>query len=463
MRRGQPQGSHPVVSFLRVRQGLHMSENDRDEKTATMLEEYEDEEKPADVVGAKFFGGSAEKEELYDPVEEVQAYSVFLEEQRLSEYQRFQDTNSFPDGLAREFAMTLQTEINDILGSNSVGNSLYAGSNTKWDSPFSAKQSGNPVTELQQAMEFYKQIDIALISAKSLSPDDSRNVQEIELRWEVSLIWPTAWEARVLVTGTSRISLDIASNTIISQEDFLDNGGNDGKDLVRALKPQLSPRFWDLYHIGMTPSAEVSQRLKSDGKGLLSQFELFEIAPRLVLRPTLVDKGGREERAAQGLPNHSFSTIIKTMGPKKQRYTPTSPVEVSIERLGKAEGSQITWTVAVPAEVSKSSVLPIPMDDGSSDQAFCRYEYHPRRKIATLPYGGNPQDVEVTDLRKRLYNAVVQDGLRPKLGADGKPCFFFLQNDSKACFTEDGLGMAVYDWRPKFVNGNEVGIELEFN
>jgi len=60
-----------------------------------------------------------------------------------------------------------------------------------------------------------------------------------------------------------------------------------------------------------------------------------------------------------------------------------------------------------------------------------------------------------------LYEQVTKDGLRPKL-VEGRPQFFFLNNDAKACFTADGgLGMAVYEWRPAFVKSNEVGIELE--
>jgi hypothetical protein len=68
--------------------------------------------------------------------------------------------------------------------------------------------------------------------------------------------------------------------------------------------------------------------------------------------------------------------------------------------------------------------------------------------VATVAYGGLPQDGEVAELRKTLHQQVITDG-------------FFLQNDAKAYFTEEGLGMGVYDWRPKFIKANKVGIELE--
>jgi hypothetical protein len=94
----------------------------------------------------------------------------------------------------------------------------------------------------------------------------------------------------------------------------------------------------------------------------------------------------------------------------------------------------------------------------------CNYSLRPNRLVATLPYGGNPQDEEVTQLRRQLYQEVVErDGFRPKLDpVTNRPMFFFWMNDAKACFTrEGGLGMAVYEWRADWAKSNEVGIELE--
>ena len=90
------------------------------------------------------------------------------------------------------------------------------------------------------------------------------------------------------------------------------------------------------------------------------------------------------------------------------------------------------------------------------------YALQPRRLVATVAFGGNPQDENLSKVRKDLYDSVVKDGLKPQLDESGRPKFFFLQNDAKACYVADGgLGMAVYEWRPKFAKGNEVGIELE--
>jgi hypothetical protein len=56
---------------------------------------------------------------------------------------------------------------------------------------------------------------------------------------------------------------------------------------------------------------------------------------------------------------------------------------------------------------------------------------------------------------------VVKDGLTPKLDPAGRPQFFFWSNNVKNCYTETGLGMAVYEYRGKWAKSNEVGIELE--
>jgi hypothetical protein len=76
------------------------------------------------------------------------------------------------------------------------------------------------------------------------------------------------------------------------------------------------------------------------------------------------------------------------------------------------------------------------------------YEFQSKRRVATVAYGGSSQDEEVAELRKTLHQQFDKDG-------------FFLQNDAKEYYTEKGLGMGVYDWRPKFIKANEVGIELE--
>jgi hypothetical protein len=188
------------------------------------------------------------------------------------------------------------------------------------------------------------------------------------------------------------------------------------------------------------------------------------------------------------------------MGPNKESFTPVTPIEVSISKAEGFEGSLVKWTVPVPPEFASKAVLPLPLtescvDDEEEEEDVnslataseqnkspyssrqpkipppkapqslqCSYSLRPSRLVATLPYAGNPQDEAVTQLRRQLYQEVVErDGFAPKLDPVTKrPIFFFWMNDSKACFTRaGGLGMAVYEWRGDWSKSNEVGIELE--
>jgi len=53
---------------------LFSSVEDKQQQTTSAEEEYDDDdETPAGIGGAEFFGGNKQKEELYDPVAELEA------------------------------------------------------------------------------------------------------------------------------------------------------------------------------------------------------------------------------------------------------------------------------------------------------------------------------------------------------------------------------------------------------
>jgi hypothetical protein len=501
------------------------------------------------VVGTKFFGGSSVKDELYVPEEEEMALVlqgvVVLESEEEegrrrgggpSEYRRFEDGGAFGDALAGRVGAALQSAINRVLyddGGDDGGVSPWTEDPSMgWTTPFSRPGGarGTPLAELATSRAFYNRLDVAIISAVTLERTTAAGTASVEVRWDVGAVWPNPWESRVLLTGTSVLTVREGGGgsaggggggfVLLDQRDVLDGGG----DVVTALSSQLTPRFWDVYHIGMTPCAELDPRLdspppssrslsssssssSSGGKrGPFSSYRLSYLPPRLVVEPSLVDSNGRDGRSAQALPNHAFTTAIKTMGPNKDRFVPASPVEVSITKVaddddGGGGGCLVRWTVPVPPEFASRIALPLPAIGGEDDEdddgsptleitttrkkkftppytpgrtnrpppdppssLSCGYALRPTRLVATLPYAGNPQDEEVAMLRKRLYDeAVERDGHVPKLDpVTGRPTFFFWMNDAKACFTrEGGLGMAVYEWRADWSKSNEVGIELE--
>ncbi|GAX22933.1 hypothetical protein FisN_24Lh222 [Fistulifera solaris] len=414
------------------------------QKRSSVVDEtkLDDEDSIIPIEGAQFFGGNKQKEEFFDPVAEAQAG---LETRQY--YDRFADTLAFQDAAATSVARSVQQQINRVLyeeEQSQVTEYSYKPS-MEWKTSFPVKEA-NPLMELKNALAFYEHMDVAITSAKSISSNT------IEVRWEIAVTWPIFWEPRLLFTGQSILSID--GSSITRQVDTLDE-----KDLLVSVAKQIFPRFWDIYHIGMTPSAELSPRFPQSS--LLKSYNVYELPARLYLQPTQLDTGKRSDNTAAMIPNHAFTCIIKTMGPQKQRYVPTSPVEVKL--ISQGDGLQIQWHIPLAVEFASQATLALPDADEEAEASLnpaCGYKWKESRKVATVPYGGSPQDEEIANIRKQLYNQVIKDGLKPRM-ENGRPVFFFWMNSVKACYTSSGLGMGVYDWRPTFVKANEVGIELE--
>jgi hypothetical protein len=446
--------------------------------------DYVDPDAPAGIEGAEFFGGSKKKEEFYDPVAEREAGKDIIN--IATSYNRFVSSDQQKPSVAFDtlpvafIAQSIQEQINSILydqtpKSDNLLECAYNDLKFTWTTPLdTSSDNSSPLVELELAKTFYKQVDLAIVSGKQISDT------EIELFWELALVWPTFWAPRVVLSGSSKCTFETTlpkdvsnsdkpmSVSIVKQIDQV--FGSDNNSILPLLSSQIAPRFWDWYHIGMSPAAEEMPRQKVKGG---NGYSVYKVPPKLVTAPTMVEIGSRENRNAEIVPNHAFTCIIKTMGPTKQEYTPTSPVQVEIKRRKNQDGSNVEkkdsslvlcWSIPLSVQFLASNLdLPLPGDnpeDTKDSFPACTYEFHSERVVATVSYGGKPQDPEITDIRKQLYEKVMNDGLKPKLDDDGRPQFFFWQNDVKACYTVEGLGMAVYEWRPKAAGSNEVGLEL---
>jgi len=436
-------------------------------KTTMMVKEKQqtqiDEDAPAGIVGAEFFGGNKQKEEFYD--ETAEQKSVEMISREASTFIRFQDREAFTTDETAGLAASLQSQINRIVSTrhddkplNISGSDLadelvysYTKGKLDWITPLQ-NQSPTPLEALNEALDFYKFVDLAVVSGQQLSET------EFELQWELSVTWPTFWEPRVLILGSSTICVE--NMTIQKQYDkVVDNGG----DLLGTLSKQILPRFWDLYHIGMTPSAELLPQVNRKEPGMLEGYQVYDIPSRWFVQPSRKETGTRQDRNAQTVPNHAFSCIIKTMGPTRQRYVPTSGIEVQV--LNSEHGEKfLEWKIPISVEFQSRRDWAIPGEDEEASpqtEPNCCYKFEKRRKVATLSYGGDAQDEEISSVRKKLYEQVLKDGFKPKLDENGRPIFFFLSHTTKACYTNEGLGMCVYEWRPKWAKANEVGLELQ--
>lgn len=454
---------------------LFSSTDDKNQQTATLLEDEEEDETPAGIGGAEFFGGNKQKEELYDPVAELEAGKDF--KLKATSFNRFSVSTdgAFDSVEVASMAQSLQQQFNRVLypdnekikrvierhegdTENEDLVDVNFGLSLSWETPMTTT-SVNPVDELKVAKAFYEEVDLAIVGGKEISEG------VVELFWELSLIWPTFWSPRVALSGTSTCTFVKDTMTITKQVDRV-FGADNNFSLTSLLGDQIAPRFWDWYHIGMTPSAEQMPREMIDKKGGMT---VYKIPPQLMAAPTIIETGTRENRHAQMIPNHAFTCIIRTMGQKRNNYVPTTPVEVQIGQNNREDQNDdrllLSWFIPLSTQfqaVNEKLILPADEKAEDVEGSFptCEYGWLPKRQVATIKYGGNVQDPEISALRKKLYEQVIKAGLKPKLDHNGKPKFFFWQNDVKACYIEDGLGMCVYEWRPKFADSNEVGIEL---
>ena len=455
---------------------LFSSVEDNKQETAIAPEsDDDDDETPAGIGGAEFFGGNKQKEELYDPEEELLAGKDI--KLQATSYKRFSVSadGAFDSVKVASVARSLQRQMNQVLYVDDKKLKRIVERNKEdaekddledvtfsrslsWETPMT-KSSEDPMKELEAAKEFYEEVDFAIVGGQQISEG------VVELFWELSLVWPTFWSPRVVLAGASTCTLasDMMSITKLVDRVF---GAENNVSLISMLGDQIKPRFWDWYHIGMTPSAEQVPREIVAKKGGVT---VCKIPPQLVTAPTIIETGTRDNRHAQMVPNHSFTCIVRTMGAKKNNYIPTTPVEVQIGKNNKAGDDDnrllLSWSIPLSTQfqaVNEDLLLPVEENPEDVEGSFptCDYAWNPLRQVATLKYGGNVQDPEISDIRKKLYEKVIKEGWKPKLDENGKPKFFFWQNDVKACYIEDGLGMCVYDWRPKFADSNEVGIEL---
>jgi hypothetical protein len=447
-------------------------------------EGWQDPDAPAGIEGAEFFGGNKQKEEFFDPLAERQAAEeVQRQVQTSNTYGRFfldmqqqHPSEAFDNPCTARLGQALQQYINSILYSSTPQKQpnsnvqLEWSSRLSWNSPFitSRDSVSTPSTELRLARDFYKQVDLAIVCGKQLSDT------VVEFSWELAVVWPTFWAPRVLLSGTTTFTLNEALNSssntvnITNQVDRV--FGCPNNNLLPHLASQIMPRFWDWYHIGMCPTTELMPRQTIQKR----KYTVYQLPSRLVIAPTVVETGTRETRTAQIVPNHAFTCIIKTMGPQKQDYVPTSPIQVQIgkrkTKVGQDEGNnqlELSWSIPLSTHyqaINNELLLPGENPEDKEDTfPTCSYKLQPMRQVATVAYGGNVQDPEITEIRKRLYDQVREDGWKPKLDEDGRPIFFFWQNDAKACYTQEGLGMLVYEWRLALAKSNEVGIELQID
>jgi hypothetical protein len=434
---------------------------------------FVDEDSPAGVEGAEFFGGNTRKAEFYDPVSENN-----LETIETVPFARFADN-------------VMGRRLQDAM--NALDESLYA-SNLQWEtiSPWKEQQgnSKNPIAAMKAASNFYRDLQLAIVSADSIIGDDTTTTATItttyRVRWELVVVWPTFWEPPAVLTGTSVCTVQADSGQVVHQVDSLDDVGSsnqkNGDSLFGSIIRQILPRFWDVYHIGMTPVAEdrlklAAQSSSAGGFSSLQPYRVQHVPPRWVRRITMRDTSDRSGNAAAYLPNQAFTSFLKTVGPMKEAYRTVRGVSIELAAVpvierdnsssnrGQQQQQQhqdavdITWKIPLSVAYGARPVWDLVADPATDDS----YELQPAKTYALIGYDGwGPQDSSVSAVRQKLFKAATADGHKPAMSASGRPKFGFFDSTIKACYKEvGGLSMVVYEWRPRWTNPYMIYLELE--
>ena len=260
----------------------------------------------------------------------------------------------FTDAGASEIGLAVERALN-----NGDSGELSFAPSFVYNSPLSTSSppnQPNPVERVAAAKDFFRSLSISIIDGEvvtSASPPFN-DLTTVDLRWKVGFTWPTLWSPRVSLSGVSRLKVSASSPpTVHAWTDRLSNSNNDpSSSLLSRVVPQILPRFWDTYHVGMAPSSELRERHELNLNSLLPKpYKVYEAPATLALRASVTDKVGRSARLASVVPDVMFSNIIKTVGPSMEEYVPAGPIQISI---GKDEaGDKIEWSVPVP-----SSFLP---------------------------------------------------------------------------------------------------------
>jgi hypothetical protein len=432
-----------------------------------------DEDAPAGVEGAEFFGGNTRKAEFYDPVSENNLEAI--------------ETVPF----ARFANNVMGRRLQDAM--NALDESLYA-SNLQWETIAQWKEqqggSKNPIAAMKAASNFYRDVQLAIVSADAIIGDDTAatdttTTTTYRVRWELVVVWPIFWEPPAVLTGTSVCTVQADSGQVVRQVDSLDEGSNqkNGDSLLGSIMSQILPRFWDVYHIGMTPVAEDRLKLAAQSSSggsspLQPWYRVQHVPPRWVRRITMRDTSDRSGNAAAYLPNQAFTSFLKTVGPMKESYRTVrgvsielAAVQVVVERDNSSNNSgqqqqqqdqdavDITWRIPLSVAYGARAVWDLVADPDTDDS----YELQPAKTYAVIGYDGwGPQDSSVSAVRQKLFKAAAADGHKPAMSASGRPKFGFFDSTIKACYKEvGGLSMVVYEWRPRWTNPYLIYLELE--
>lgn len=295
---------------------------------------------------------------------------------------------------------------------------------------------------------------------------------QVVCKWLRSGTWPLPHRPRVRATGSWVVEADPTNPSLIRRiEEKWDS------PLLGVVIPQTIPRFWDVWHLYMTPPAEkpLYRVLRKYSGGL----ELREYFPRLVL----------EAQAIDSRPNQQFTDFVGTIPPSvftdelqlagkseyRETYVTTSPLEIAVESYDwtpppeakkdttePIPSKRVLWTMPMPSHLGLStSKLPVPISEPNHEEGEKgRHVVQGKRLVAVRTFKGTPQNEQYKNARKDLLALVKKEGLETVRTSKGRSRVWVYRNDMKLGFNLQGH-LSIAHWEQKmYTDNNEIAVEV---
>mmetsp|Transcript_11734 Transcript_11734/g.25379 ORF Transcript_11734/g.25379 Transcript_11734/m.25379 type:complete len:541 (-) Transcript_11734:1935-3557(-) len=320
-----------------------------------------------------------------------------------------------------------------------------------WNSElFTDQTSDEAVQQLVRLREFFEKVRLQFEFPRKLTKSSSPNAFGVE--WTLSGTWPLPWRPRVVVSGSSTV-------TVCESEggDFLVNSVEDSwEQSIGMIYRQLLPRFGDVFELYTSPHAEYSTTTRRVLRTAADKsYTIWEDAPGEEIR---AKQNAQEVSdawfAVPTAPPDAFAGRIK----RAEVFTAVSPICVS------RRGSDYEWRVAVPTELRGGNRCRVNGD-------VVQVVKHGRRQIAVgRRFGGFATSARAFDEAYALISRLRLDGVLegdPKDAASieavvRSPIVRLASYDVKAGFNSRGeFAIVAFVSHLLQRRRNEIWVELE--
>jgi hypothetical protein len=191
------------------------------------------------------------------------------------------DSQASSAGTLLELGPALELAMNRALRGDSTVLKQIASTACEWRCPLGSYRGQEAIAaELRELGTFLSDPRYTVTKTETLSDSSMR------VSWIASATWPLPWLPRIIVAGASTLSCSASTeDASMLQIQSINDEWQSG--LLNLLYKHLVPGFWDAWNQFCSPQAErYPYKMIRKGRG----YEVWQLAPRLVLRPSIIDR-----------------------------------------------------------------------------------------------------------------------------------------------------------------------------